>query len=110
MIGIDPHSGFELNDSRLLQRRFERVLTTQVTSRIKRRGFGNRAIERLGKNQSPDEALIIQNLSLEAVALDVNGLTEFTAKTCTVTSQANGFLVSISGDWQGEPLVLKAEL
>ncbi|MFV0449794.1 MAG: phage baseplate protein [Vibrio sp.] len=110
MIGIDPHSGFELNDSRLLQRRFERVLTTQVTSRIKRRGFGNRAIERLGKNQSPDEALIIQNLSLEAVALEINGLTEFDATSCVVTSRTNGFLVTMSGSWKGEPLVLKAEL
>lgn len=110
MIGIDPHSGFELNDSRLLQRRFERVLTTQVTSRIKRRGFGNRAIERLGKNQSPDEALIIQNLSLEAVALEINGLTEFAATSCKVSQQSDGFLVSMSGDWKGEPLVLTAEL
>ncbi|WP_417536393.1 hypothetical protein [Methylophaga sp.] len=110
MIGIDPHSGFELSDSRLLQRRFERVLTTQVTSRIKRRGFGNRAIERLGKNQTPDEALIIQNLSFEAVALEVNGLTEFSATDCIVTSQLNGFLVTMKGDWKGEPIELTAEI
>lgn len=110
MIGIDPHSGFELSDSRLLQRRFERVLTTQLTSRIKRRGFGNRTIERLGKNQSPDEALIVQNLSLEAVALEVNGLTEFHATHCMVSPQSNGFLVTMKGDWKGEPLVLTAEL
>lgn len=110
MIGIDPHSGFELSDSRLLQRRFERVLTTQVTSRIKRRGFGNRAIERLGKNQSPDEALIVQNLSLEAVALEINGLTQFVATDCIVTPRANGFLVTMKGDWKGETLELIAEI
>lgn len=110
MIGIDPHSGFELSDSRLLQRRFERVLTTAVSSRIKRRGFGSRAIERLGKNQTPDEALIIQNLSLEALALEVNGLTEFEATSCTVKNQALGFLVTMSGSWKGQPLVLTVEL
>lgn len=110
MIGIDPHSGFELSDSRLLQRRFERVLTTQVTSRIKRRGFGNRAIERLGKNQSPDEALVIQNLSFEAVALEVNGLTEFEATNCTVVSRPNGFLITMAGSWKGETLILTVEI
>ncbi|MGF1684817.1 phage baseplate protein [Photobacterium minamisatsumaniensis] len=110
MIGIDPQTGRTVNGTAALQCRFERVLTTSITSRAKRRTVGNRAIERLGNIQSPTEAMILQNLTLEALANPANGLTSFTAKLCRAESGKNGFYVRVSGEWNGKPLELKGRV
>lgn len=110
MIGIDPKTGRTVTGYDALQCRFARILTTQVTSRVKRRNVGNRAVERLGKNQSPTEAMVVQNLTLEALANEANGLTDFQASRCTVTNGSKGFLVAVTGSWQGDTLTLSGEL
>ncbi|HIF9272839.1 TPA: phage baseplate protein [Photobacterium damselae] len=110
MIAIDPRTGKTVTGVQALNCRFERALTTQITARVKRRQMGNRAINRLGKMQNPTEAMIIQNLSLEALANPANGLLKFKAKQCLATPYGAGFLVSVKGRWQGKDIELKVGL
>ncbi|WP_318438153.1 phage baseplate protein [Photobacterium leiognathi] len=110
MIGIDPKTGKTVTGIAALTCRFERILTTQMTSRIKRRQIGNKAIARLGRMQSPTEAMIVQNLSLEALANPVNGLIAFKAKQCQAISRDAGFLVVVRGLWQGNDIELQVKL
>ncbi|MFM2477369.1 phage baseplate protein [Celerinatantimonas sp. MCCC 1A17872] len=110
MIGIDPKTGKMVSGYDALQCRFARILTTQVTSRVKRREVGNPAVERLGKNQSPAEAMVVQNLTLAALANEANGLSEFQATSCTATNGSKGFLVTVEGTWQGDALTLSGVL
>ncbi|MEZ8095782.1 phage baseplate protein [Photobacterium swingsii] len=110
MIAIDPHTGLELTGVAALSRRFERVLTTPVISRVKRRGVGNRALSFLGKMQNPSTAMIVQNLTLEAVARPINGLSEFNATRCIAKPSPTGFKVAVHGTWRGEPLILKGSV
>ncbi|CAG9001773.1 MAG: hypothetical protein CENE_03800 [Candidatus Celerinatantimonas neptuna] len=110
MIGIDPKTGKTVTGYDALQCRFARILTTPVTSRVKRRAIGNWAVERVGQIQSPAEAMIVQNLTLEALANEANGLTEFKAMHCTATQGSKGFLVTVEGIWQGDSLTLSGAL
>ncbi|HDZ9327792.1 phage baseplate protein [Vibrio anguillarum] len=104
IVGIDQESGLTVTGLTALSCRIKRVLTTQVGSRVKRRALGNRAIERLGKNQSPSEALIVQNLSIEALTNPNNQLTGLTIEQCQATPTARGFVVSVVGKWNGEAI------
>ncbi len=110
MIGIDPHTGLEITGMTALSRRFERVLTTPEVSRVKRRGVGNRALNFLGKMQNPSTAMIVQNLTLEAVARPINGLVDFKATRCMAKPSPRGFTVALQGTWHGEPLTLKGQV
>ncbi|UIP28890.1 phage baseplate protein [Photobacterium sp. TLY01] len=110
MIGIDPKTGRTVTGLQALACRFERILTTQVSSRIKRRGVGNRAIAYLGKLQDPTTAMIVQNLTLEALASPVNGLQSFKASQCRAVPTGKGFRVEVTGHWQGQPFTLKGGL
>ncbi len=110
MIAIDQDTGLTVTGIDALKCRIKRVLTTQVTSRIKRRTFGNRAVDRLGKNQNPAEAMIIQNLSIDALTNEQNGLTGLTISQCQASTTATGFLVAVTGTWQGEPLTTSVSL
>ncbi|WED23076.1 phage baseplate protein [Vibrio sp. JC009] len=103
MIGVDPDTGKTVTGLAALACRFQKILTTQVTSRIKRRGFGNRAVERLGKNQTPNEAMIVQNLSIEALTNPVNGVIDYEVKRCQAVMGTNGFKIRVHGQWQGQP-------
>lgn len=104
MIAINQDTGKTVTGLSALSCRIKRVLTTQVGSRVKRRAFGNRAIDRLGKNQSNAEAMVIQNLSIEALTDEKNGLSGLTIDQCTAAASSAGFVVSIAGAWNGEPL------
>lgn len=110
MLGIDPKTGRTVTGLAALSCRFARILTTPLTSRVKRRQVGNRAVARLGENQSPTEAMIVQNLTLEALANEANGLTAFHATRCQVTRGHNGFRVTVEGEWHGQPLTLSGTL
>lgn len=110
MIGIDPESGAEISGALLLQKRFSRVVTTYVDSRIKNRGFGNRGLMMLGKNQSPNNAMVIQNLTIEALSLPINCLTELEVKQCIASPRDDGFTITIIAAWQGETLTLTSRL
>ena len=110
MIAIDPQTGRTVTGAKALSCRFQKILTTEVSSRVKRRKVGNRAVARLGKNQTPSEAMIVQNLTLEALSNPVNGLTDFKGIRCQATATARGFSVAVSGTWYGEQLTLRAVL
>lgn len=110
MIGIDPKTGKTVHGVDALSCRFARILTTPVTSRIKRRLVGNRAVERVGQIQSPAEAMIVQNLTLEALVNEANGLSEFEATQCVASEGGDGFLVSVTGTWKGQPLTMSGDL
>ncbi|HFQ4959203.1 TPA: phage baseplate protein [Vibrio vulnificus] len=110
MIGIDPQTGLTVSGESALSCRFARVLTTEVSTRVKRRGVGNRAVARLGKQQTPTEAMIVQNLTLEALSKPDNGLTDYQGIRCQATPTDRGFLVKVSGSWRGELLELSASL
>ncbi|OOF25050.1 phage baseplate protein [Salinivibrio proteolyticus] len=110
MIAIDPNTGRTVTGAQALTCRFRRVLTTEVTSRIKRRGVGNRAISTLGKMQSPNTAMIVQNLTLEALAMPINGLTAFRATRCKATPSESGFHITVEGTWHGKPIKLEGGL
>ncbi|EKO4003690.1 phage baseplate protein [Vibrio fluvialis] len=110
MIAINQDTGLTVIGIDALTCRIKRVLTTQVTSRIKRRTFGNRAVDRLGKNQSPAEAMIIQNLSIEALTNEQNGLTGLTVSQCQAVATASGFAVAVVGSWQGEQVTTSVPL
>ncbi|MDW6016773.1 phage baseplate protein [Vibrio plantisponsor] len=110
MIAIDQDNGLTVTGISALKCRIKRVLTTQVTSRIKRRTFGNRAVDRLGNNQNPAEAMIIQNLSIDALTNEQNGLTGLTVSQCQAVATATGFAVAVVGSWQGEPLTTSVSL
>ena len=110
MVGIDPHTGKTLTGLAALHRRFERVLTTKITSRVKRRGVGNRAIDYLGKMQNPNTAMIVQNLTLQALAESINGLLEFKASQCIARPTDTGFHIRVYGTWRGENITIKASV
>lgn len=110
MIAIDQDTGFTVTGIDALKCRIKRVLTTQVTSRIKRRTFGNRAVDRLGNNQNPAEAMIIQNLSIEALTDEQNGLAGLTVSQCQAVTSSTGFAVNVVGAWNGEPLTTSIPL
>ncbi|MBY7899931.1 phage baseplate protein [Vibrio fluvialis] len=110
MIAIDQNSGRTVTGIEALKCRVRRVLTTPITSRIKRRTFGNRAIDRLGYNQSPYEAMIVQNLSIEALTNERNQLLGLSVEQCLAMATPTGFSVSIVGQWQGEPLTMSVPL
>ncbi|MFD2177854.1 phage baseplate protein [Veronia pacifica] len=110
MIAIDPESGRTVTGEAALLCRFKKILTTVPTSRAKRREVGNRALSLLGKRQTPTTAMIVQNLTLEALSLPVNGLTEFTATRCQANPTKTGFEVAVYGIWQGRTLTLTGAL
>ncbi|PMJ90293.1 phage baseplate protein [Vibrio sp. 10N.261.55.A7] len=110
MIAIDQDTGLTVTGIKALSCRIKRVLTTKVGSRVKRRALGNRAVERLGKNQSPSEALIVQNLSIEALTNTNNQLEGLTVEQCLASSTSTGFVVKVVGKWQGEPLKMSVNL
>ncbi|MBY7667265.1 MULTISPECIES: phage baseplate protein [Vibrio] len=104
MIAINQETGLTVTGLEALGCRVKRVLTTQVGSRIKRRTFGNRAIERLGKNQSPSEGMIVQNLSIAALTDANNQLVGLVIEQCQAIPTARGFLVTVVGKWNGESI------
>ncbi|GEM77187.1 phage baseplate protein [Vibrio sagamiensis] len=110
MMGIDPQSGKAVSGASAINCRFAKVLTTAIHSRVKRRGVGNRAVSRLGKQQTPTEAMIVQNLTLEALSNPLNGLTDYQGIQCRAIPHLNGFRVKVSGTWRGEPLQLSGVL
>ncbi|MGD8109382.1 phage baseplate protein [Vibrio sp. TRT 17S01] len=110
MISVDPDTGRTVYGLAALACRFKRILTTQVSSRVKRREFGNRAVERIGKNQSPSEAMVIQNLSIEALTNPACGATDYVVTQCQAIAGDTGFLIKVSGDWQGKPFETSVKL
>ncbi|CED71547.1 putative uncharacterized phage protein [Aliivibrio wodanis] len=104
MIGIDQETGRTVYHFDALACRIKRVLTTQLTERVKRRKFGNRALHRLGKNQSPHEALIVQNLSIEALTNCHCQLDGLSVTRCKAIVTNTGFQVQIWAKWKGEQI------
>ena len=110
MMDIDPENGRTLFGLDALSCRLRRILTTELTSRIKRREIGNRALGQLGQMQNPNSALIVQNLTLEALANSANGLTDFKATRCIASPGESGFSVSVSGVWARKEITLKGDI
>lgn len=110
MIAINPDTGALETGVNALNCRFKKILTTPLTSRIKRRAVGNRALSLLGKLQTPSAAMVVQNLTLEALAEPQNGLTEFKALQCIARATPSGFNVRVQGSWQGKLLEVVGDL
>lgn len=110
MMAIDPINGRTVFGVAALSCRFRRILTTELSSRIKRRGIGNRALSQLGQMQNPNAALIVQNLTLESLANAANGLTDFKATRCIAIPKKTGFNVVVEGAWGGKKITLKGDI
>ncbi len=110
MIGVDPKTGKTVKGFEALKRRFIRILTTEITSRVKRRKVGNPALRYLGKMQSPQATLIVQNLTLSAFTQSQNGLSEFKATQCIASPTDTGYSIAVSGIWKGTQLKLEGEI
>lgn len=106
MIDIHPDTGATITGRELLYHRFKRLVSTQVADRIKRRFFGNPAIDYLGDINNPHTENIIQNLTFKALSEPANGLTDFKATACSVDRTSTGFVINVSGVWNGESLQL----
>ncbi len=110
MMAIDPINGRTVYGVAALSCRFRRILTTELTSRIKRRGIGNRALLQLGQMQNPNAALIVQNLTLESLANPANGLSDFKATRCVAMASDGGFKVVVKGIWRTKEITLKGDI
>lgn len=110
IVAVDQDTGRTVYGLDALACRFKRVLTTQMNERVKRRQFGNRALNRLGKNQTPHEAMIVQNLSIEALMNPHCGLPGVVIERCKATATDQGFQVKVWGSWQGQDIELSTNL
>ncbi|WP_163834739.1 phage baseplate protein [Spartinivicinus ruber] len=112
MIGIDRTTGKTLAEIPQLKSRLQQVLSTPVGARIKRRAFGSRVPDLLGRNVSPEAALKAQVYTLEALINPANGVLDFQCQVCrvTVNSDNNGFAIYLHGLWQDQLITLEFAL
>ena len=102
MIGICRKTGQTLTGWELYVSHFSDVMTTQLGSREKRRGVGSRIPELRGRNNGPNAAMLARAYTAQAYENPANGLKkDFSLKKIDVQQRANGFLIRVSGLYQG---------
>lgn len=103
MIGIDRKTGRVVSGWALFVSLVDDVLTTQKGSRQKRRLYGSRLPELLGKLTSESLAMLAMVYTAEAFADPENGLQEqFALSRVVVTTLEAGFEIRMLGKWQGQ--------
>lgn len=102
MKGIDRKTGRTITGWQLFVSHACDVLTTQLGSREKRRNFGSRCPELRGKNNSPDNQMLMRAYVALAFASPENGLkSRFKLTNVDVAATASGFSVKITGKYEG---------
>lgn len=109
MIGID-RAGRTITGETQLISRIQQVITTPIGGRLKRRDFGSRVPELMGKLQTPQNAMLAQMYILEALKNSANDVQDFTAQRCQVMSGEQGFIAVLAGEWEEEQLTIEVEI
>ncbi len=103
MKGIDRRTGRTISGWALFVSHAADVLTTQLGSREKRRLYGSRCPELRGKNNGPHHQMLMRAYVAQAFANSENGLSaRFTLTHVDVAAVASGFIVKITGTYQGQ--------
>ncbi|WP_298770395.1 phage baseplate protein [uncultured Shewanella sp.] len=101
MIGIDRATGKRLDGFEQFVSRVTQVMTTPLTGRAKRAGFGSRIRELLGANMSPSTLVRVQSFAIEAFYNSDNGLSDFIPSRCVAKRRNDGLDLYFEGQWQG---------
>ncbi|WP_027858389.1 GPW/gp25 family protein [Marinobacterium jannaschii] len=89
----------------------EDVLTTQVVSRQRRRAYGSRLPELLGKLNSDGVLMQAQAYAAQAFADPVNKLVDqFALKRVVVSRTEVGLRLRLAGDWQGQSVSFEVDI
>ena len=110
MIGIDRKTGRTVTGFEQLVSRVTQVLTTPLTGRTKRAGFGSEVRKYLSANMTNAALLQVQSAALSAFYNPENGLSDFVPSRCLATRQATGLNLSIEGKWNGQPASLEVPI
>ena len=101
MIGIDRKTGRTLTSWEQFVSRMTQVMTTPLGSREKRRQFGSRVPELLGKNMSDDLLILAQSYAIEACYTEINGVSDFRPTHCIASRGTSGVVLRFLGQWNG---------
>lgn len=111
MKGIDRKTGRTITGWQLFVSHAGDVLTTQLGSREKRRNFGSRCPELRGKNNSPDNKMLMRAYVALAFFDPANGLKDrFQLTNVDVAATAAGFFVQITGKYDGSVQTFSASV
>lgn len=102
MIGIDRTTGRTLTGWQQMVSRVQQVMTTPIGAREKRRGFGCRVPETLGKNVSNQQLMLAQAYAIDAFYNPVNGISDFQPTRCIASRHATGIILTFEGVWNGQ--------
>uniref|UniRef100_A0A6M3J584 Putative baseplate protein n=1 Tax=viral metagenome TaxID=1070528 RepID=A0A6M3J584_9ZZZZ len=103
MIGMDRRTGRTLSGWEQFVSRAAQVMTTQLGSRERRRLFGSRVPELLGKITNDDLLLLAQAYAIAAFYEPINGLTDYKVTRCVASRHEAGVLLRFAGIWQNTP-------
>lgn len=102
MQGIDRKTGKILTGWALFVSHAADVLTTQIGTRRKRRGYGSCCPELQGKNNGPYNQMLMRAFVAQAFENPDNGLVNrFELKFIDVKPTTDGFSVSVHGYYEG---------
>jgi hypothetical protein len=110
MIGMDRSTGKTLLGWEQMVSRVAQVMTTQIGSREKRRGFGSRVPETLSKNTSNQLLILAQSYALDAFFNPVNCISDFTPTRCVASRHDSGIKLAFWGTWNSEPITFEVNV
>ena len=102
MIGIDRNTGRTLTGWEQMISRVQQVMTTRIGGREKRRGFGSRVPETLGRNMSDQQLILAQSYAIDAFYNPINGISDFQPTRCIAGRHDSGITLRFEGTWQGQ--------
>lgn len=107
MVGIDRNTGRTITAWDQLVSRVTQVMTTRIGTREKRRTFGSRVPDTLGRSMSDKLLVLAQSYALAAFYEPINGINDFTPTRCVATRGGAGIILQIHGLWNGEERVME---
>jgi len=110
MIGFDRKTGRTIRGWDQFLSRFTQVMTTQVADREKRRGFGSRVPEAIGRNMNDSLLILAQSYAIEACYVPINGLSDFSPSRCVASRGEVGVILRFWGDWNGRSVEFEVSL
>ncbi len=110
MIGIDRATGRTLSGWEQFASRVQQVMSTQIGSREKRRAFGSRVPETLGKNNSDQQLMLAQSYAIAAFYPQINGIDDYQVSRCVATRHKQGMVLQLDGLWQGQQRRLEVKV
>ncbi len=110
MKGIDRLTGRTIDGFKQLVSRITQVMTSPLSSRAKRPGFGSRVRESLSANMSDGMLMVTQSRAIEAFYNPVNGIGDFLPTSCIARRGANGLSLYFEGVWLGRNIKFEVVL